>query len=232
MLGLQQQFETADIKLLRLAAVEPGKFSAATLLLIKRSGIRIVRIASYEIDAQTVASLADLDGMTSAGWAWITLYEMVTVSSMAGWLWFRPPLVSYIQTFAEQVSTYSKAHFNLTVSPDMVDLAYSTALYDAIMRYAVAANTVMAKGGELRDAEAVTAAMQDTIFTGARGTPVLLDSNGDRIDSYEVMNYLSGADGPEYKGMTYSVSSTGFELQEYAGGYNFCSRYSSITPTV
>jgi ABC-type branched-subunit amino acid transport system substrate-binding protein len=71
-----------------------------------------------------------------------------------------------------------------------VDLAYSTALYDAVMLYALAATAVMSEGGDLQDGKAMTAAMRATSFEGAAGTRVALDGNGDRIESYEVMSYV------------------------------------------
>jgi hypothetical protein len=48
----------------------------------------------------------------------------------------------------------------------------------------------MSDRGDLQDGEALTAAVRSTSFTGVGGTVVALDSNGDRIDSYEVMNYV------------------------------------------
>ena len=101
-----------------------------------------------------------------------------------------PFLLSIPEEFAKQVSGYSKSHFNLTVSPDSVDLPYSAALYDAIMLYAHATTKMISKGGNLHDGEAVTAAVRSTTFTGVTGTVVALDSNGDRFESYEVMNYV------------------------------------------
>ena len=110
---------------------------------------------------------------------------------MAGWLFFRPFLsFNGMQTFAKQVSDYSKLHFNAIVSPDSVDLTYSAALHDAIMLYAHAATKLMSDRGDLQDGEALTAAVRSTSFTGVGGTVVALDSNGDRIESYEVMNYI------------------------------------------
>ena len=52
----------------------------------------------------------------------------------------------------------------------------------------------MLEGGDLRDGEAVTAAVRNTTIEGVGGTAVALDSNGDRVDTYEVMNYVVGAD--------------------------------------
>ena len=92
--------------------------------------------------------------------------------------------------FVEQVSIYSSTGFNITVDPGSVDLTYSTALYDAIMLYARVATTVLSKGGNLRDGEAVTAAVRSTTFEGVGGSAVSLDSSGDRVESYEMMNYV------------------------------------------
>ena len=36
----------------------------------------------------------------------------------------------------------------------------------------------------------MTAAMQNVSFTGVGGTPVVLNINGDRMESYEVINYV------------------------------------------
>ena len=110
---------------------------------------------------------------------------------MAGWLFFRPFLsFNGMQTFAKQVSDYSKSHFNAIVGPDLVDLTFSAALHDAIMLYAHAATKLISERGDLQDGEALTAALRSTSFTGVSGTVVALDSNGDRIESYEVMNYI------------------------------------------
>ena len=113
---------------------------------------------------------------------------------LLGWLWIRPFLASdAMQVFAKQVSDYSKLHFDITVPPDSVDLAYSVALYDAIMLYAHSATKVMSEGGDLHDGQAVTAAVRNTTIEGVGGTAVALDSNGDPVDSYEVMNYVLDA---------------------------------------
>ena len=49
---------------------------------------------------------------------------------------------------------------------------------------------MLSAGGDLRDGEAVTAAMRNVSFTGVGGEVVALDSNGDRMQSYKVMNYV------------------------------------------
>ena len=144
---------------------------------------------SYTADAQRAALLAQREGMTH-GYAWLVESEKGAVTDMAGWLWFRLFLRSDLEVFAEQVSNYSKSHFGITVRADSVDLASSVALYDAIMLYAYSATRVLLEGGDLRDGEAVTAAVRNTTIEGVGGTSVTLDSNGDRIDSYEVMNFV------------------------------------------
>ena len=95
-----------------------------------------------------------------------------------------------MRAFAKQVSDYSKSHFNISVLPNMVNLEYSAALYDAIMLYAHAATKVLAEGGDLHDGEAVTKAVRSTRFQGVGNSVVALDQHGDRIGSYEVMNYV------------------------------------------
>ena len=52
------------------------------------------------------------------------------------------------------------------------------------MLYAYSAARVLSKGDDLRDGEAVTAAVRNTTIEGVGGTAVALNSNGDRIDSY------------------------------------------------
>ena len=190
-LGLAKQLDAASIKVLKPAAFEQGIFDDATLVEIRRSGFRIVLLLSYDADTQHVASLAHRASISNAGWAWLVLEKIDAVPDMAGWLWFRPFLASEaMQVFAKQVSDYSKSHFNITVRPDSVDLARSAALHDAIMLYAHSATKVLSEGGNQQDGEAVTAAVRNTTIEGVGGTAVVLDRNGDRVDSYEVMNYV------------------------------------------
>ena len=72
-----------------------------------------------------------------------------------------------------------------------MDLSYSIALHDAILLYAHAATKVLSAGGDLSDGAAVTAAVRSTSFVGVGGNVVNLDDHGDRIESYEVMNYVA-----------------------------------------
>jgi hypothetical protein len=187
--GLVKQLEATSIKVLKPAAFEPGDVKDAMLSEIRRSGFRIVFVLSYDADAQTLASLGRRESMTT-GWAWLVSAERTAVPAIAGWLWFRPFLASDMQAFAKQVSDYSMSHFNISVRPDSVDLTYSAALYDAIMLYAYSATKVLSEGGNLHDGFVVTEAVRSTTFTGVGGTVVALDSSGDRVESYEMMNYV------------------------------------------
>ena len=195
-LDLARQLEAARMEVLKPAAFEPDHIEDAMLSEVKRSGFRIVLVLSYGADTNTIASRCDPAGLMN-NWAWLLLsYEGTASADMQFWLYLRPLLTSEaMQAFAAQVSDYSKSHFNITVSADSVDLVYSAALHDAIMLYAHAATRVMSEGGSLRDGEAVTAAVRNTSFAGVGGTVVALDSNGDRIESYEVMNYMPGEGG-------------------------------------
>ena len=149
------------------------------------------------------------------------------------WLYIRPLLPSEgMQVFSQQVSDYTKSGFNISLSADSVDLTNSVALHDAIMLYAYAATKVLSEEGDLSsNSRLVMQAVRSTSFEGVGGK-VALGEHGDRIVSYEVMNYVAGVDSSEHKGMTFKPSTTGFQLQEYEGGYRFCSRYSDVTPTI
>ena len=197
-LGLTKQLQAAKIEVHKSSAFEPGKFNSATLRDIKRSGFRIVTLLAQDNDVIAIASSTDQKGMSSAGYAWIligTVGTEVAFLRMAGWLWLRPLLPSDgMQAFAEEVSYYAKSRFNFTVSADSVDLTYSMALHDAIMLYAHAATKVLSEGGDLHDGRAVTAAVRSTTIKGVGGSVVALDQSGDRNESYEVMNYVKGAD--------------------------------------
>jgi hypothetical protein len=58
------------------------------------------------------------------------------------------------------------------------------------MLYAHAATKVLLEGGDLNNGTAVTEAVRSTTFEGVGGSTVVLDEKGDRIASYEVMNYV------------------------------------------
>ena len=187
-LSLAKQLEAHGNTVLKPVAFEPGSIHDAMLREVRQSGNRIVLVLAFDNDTQAVASQAHQDGM-SAGFAW-GRFGVPSVPALFGWIWIKPFLASEgMQEFAKQVCDYSKLRFSSTVSPDSVDLALSAALHDAIMLYAHAATKVLSEGGELQDGEAVTKAVRSTSLDGVGGT-VMLDSKGDRIESYEVMNYV------------------------------------------
>ena len=189
--GLAKQLVASSIKVIKPKPMEPGDISDGTLSEIRRSGYRIVLVLAYEPVANTLASLAHRDSM-SVGYAWL-IVDSYLGADMQSWLYFRQFLASEaMYSFARQVSDYSQTFFDIAVSPDSVDLVYSAALHDAIMLYAHAATKVLSEGGSLRDGKAVTAAVRSTTFEGVGGTLVALDSNGDGLQSYEVMNYVVG----------------------------------------
>ena len=185
-LGLTKQLTEAGLTVIKPAAFESGTFNEVKATEMRRFGVRVVFVLAWEEDILAIAL-----AIQEAGWAWVQIEKVGPgPQAMRGWLTIVPFLLSIPEEFAKQVSVYSKSHFNLTVSPDSVDLAFSAALYDAIMLYAHATTKMISKGGNLHDGEAVTAAVRSTTFTGVTGTVVALDSNGDRMDSYEVMNYV------------------------------------------
>ena len=200
-LELERKLQAAGIEVLRPAAFEPGSIQHsqhkhATLQEIKRSGIRVVILVAGSGDTNAVSSNAAQKGMTRAGWGWVILEQRHATADMQGWLFLRSFFVSKaMKAFAEQVSDYTKSHFNISVSADSVNLAYSTALYDSVMLYAHAATKVLSEGGDLHDGQAVTEAVRSISFEGVSGSMVALDEHGDRLESYEVMNYVVGADG-------------------------------------
>jgi hypothetical protein len=98
-----------------------------------------------------------------------------------------------MDAFTQSVSEYTQSRFGIDTDADSVDLTYSVALFDAIMLYAHAATRVLSEGGSLNDGEAVVRAVRNTSFVGIGGSRVVLDEYGDRIESYEVMNYVLDA---------------------------------------
>ena len=181
------------ISVLTLAAFEAYKFQPTALTAIRRAGIRVVFLVASSGDTRAVGNT----GITlEGGWAWLIFERRRAVLPMVGWLFIESARLSEgTDTFARQVSDYTKSHFNLTLSPDSVDVTYSVALHAAIMLYAHGVTRVLSEGDDLRDGEAVTAAIRNTSFVGVSGTTVSLDSHGDRIESYEVMNYVLEAGG-------------------------------------
>ena len=195
-LGIYRELRNASIDVHSPALFEPGNFRAATLSEIRHSGHRVVILMALEEDVKTVTLRSAEEGMTN-GWAWLVMSDRLQrTTQLQGWLFPKPLLPSRgMQAFAEQVSKYAASRFNITVDADSVDLTYSAALHDAIMLYAHAATKVLLEGGNLREGQAVTEAVRSTSFKGVGGRAVSLDEQGDRIESYEVMNYVVAADG-------------------------------------
>ena len=197
-LGFVRHLNDAGIEVLKVAAFEPGMLKAETLQYIRRSGIRIIILMAFDSDVRTFAELAGHEEMTQVGWAVVmtrTEIQAPAPSGMLGWLWTRPLVPSEgMHLFAEQVSDYSASSFNITISANDVDIAYSAALFDAIMLYARAATKVLSEGGRVHNGQAVSEAVRSTIFEGAGGL-VALDKNGDLVRSYEVLNYVVDGNG-------------------------------------
>ena len=86
------------------------------------------------------------------------------------------------------------------------------------MLYAHAATKVIAEGGDLQDGQAVTEAVRSTTFEGFGNITVALDQNGNRIESFKVMNYVVGtAGGMESVSVGgYNKSSSGYLAYEQA----------------
>ena len=189
-LKLTRQLKEAGIEVLKPPAFEPGRFSEDALGQIRRSRIRIVLVLAYQADQKAVLSSARRAGMSGAGWAWIAVEDLGSDEELVGWLTMRPLLLSEgMQAFAEQVSEYTGSHFNLSLGPDSVDLVHGVALHDAVLLYAHAATTMLSHA-DIHDGKAVTAAVRSTVFESAVSGRVALDRNGDRNQSYQVMNYV------------------------------------------
>ena len=194
-LGLAKQLQDARIKVHQPATFQPGEFKIGVLSEMKRTGFRIWMLLAFDTDTETVASCAAQEGMDNA-FAWIVPEERSASLPMQGWIFLRPLIPAEgVQAFAEQVSDYTNSHFNFTLAADSVDLTFSIALYEAIMLYAHAATQLLSEGGNLNDGQAVTSKLRSTEFAGVGGKMVALNEQGDRIDVYEVMNYVVGADG-------------------------------------
>ena len=161
---------------------------------IKRSGMRIIIFMAHGEDMKATASSAAQQGMTSAGWGWITMEGSPAWASlqMQGWIDLHSELPSEgMLAFAQQVSNYTKSAFNISISAEMVDLFASVALYTAVMLYANAVTKLDDSLGwyELGGQE-VTNAIQSTTIEGVGNSVVEMDEHGDRVESYEVVNYV------------------------------------------
>ena len=199
-LELTQQLRDARI------TVSTSSFNSGRSLLktsvfskIKLSGFRVIILLSSEGDTKEVATNAFREGMTY-GWAWILMEPTTEIDVMHGWLCLRTHLPSEgMQTFAEQVKDYTKSHFCFTAdhtNTTHLPLHDAVALHDAIMLYAHAVTKLLIEGQNLhRDAQSVTEVVWNTTFMGVGGHVALNPHSGDRIESYDVMNYVKRAGG-------------------------------------
>ena len=71
-----------------------------------------------------------------------------------------------------------------------MDLVQGAALHDAVVLYAHAATKMLSQSADIHDGKAVTAAVRSTVLESAVSGRVALDHNGDRIQAYQVMNYV------------------------------------------
>ena len=161
---------------------------------------------------QSIIGRAHQEKIPLAGMAWISP-EMPGMPSpdMLGWLSI-VRLAPKLDRFTERVAEYGK-NFDMNLTADSVDTSYlaicmracthtnacmyryAPALFDAILLYAHAATRVLSEGGDLADGKAVTAAVRNTSFVGRENSVVALDKQGDRIESYMVLNYILAPDG-------------------------------------
>ena len=114
---------------------------------------------------------------------------------LLGWIFFNValPKQDQLEDFASDVKNLNRIVFNVTTDSKLSAHDEGLlALHDAIMLYAHAVTAMLSQGGDLRDGKEMTAAVRNTTFTGVGGSLVALDSNGDRVESYEVMNYVQG----------------------------------------
>ena len=236
-LEIKRQLKAAGMTVYEQPSFEPNQVKNSTLGQIKREGVRVVIFMAFEEDTHTVASCAKTEKMVS-GWARISMEERAPIVPMIGWLYFRPVLPSKsMQDFAEQVSDYTRTSFNMTIRPESVDLTYSAALHDAVMLYAHAATRMLSEGANLDNGHAVTEAMRTTTFQGVGKSILQLDKNGDRIESYEVMNYLVEPNGRlgsvpvgVYGSSLQQYSATGMSVIWPGGGNQVPAHYVDPTP--
>ena len=143
------------------------------------------------------------DGLITTNWAWLTesklnsKKELEAGYALSGWIYFQAVLPkAELEDFVEKVKIQNSAVFGVTTDAQLSAQDEGLlSLHDAVMLYAHAATRVLSEGGDLQDGQAVTKAVRSTRFEGYGGSVVALDTKGDRIESYEVMNYVLEADG-------------------------------------
>ena len=219
--GLQKQFDDAGGIDVTPYEFKPDEINAK-LSTIKASDIRIVILLADMNQTQTVALQASKKGMNK-GWAWIICLPSDAVPQMHGWLYLRPLLWQDSEEgsgkererrFQQEVRQYTRKEggmpsqndsdlpnianfldFSATddTSADYTSSVYSVALHDAVMLYAHALSSTGVAEAQI-NVTRVAEAVRNTAFHSVSGVKVELDHHADRIESYEVMNYVKGAD--------------------------------------
>ena len=202
-----QLFAAKNIVVAPRLSFSPGHFERTLLDEIRKTGVRVVITVAYSDDVVQIALDAEEQGMTSPGWAWISTdtlpgAELAAHTStrkrakiaLFGWLyiWHAQSKLPGLAQFYQQVKTFGKRQFGLNISS--VD-PYAAQLYDSVYLYAHAATQVLAAGGAVNNGTAIVQAMLNISFEGIEQKTVKLDSNGDAIEPYSVMNYVEQGDG-------------------------------------
>ena len=147
----EKELKAAGITVLKPNPFEAGNFKEPAMReylgkLLKSSGYRIVSLVASSGDTKVVAESAAIEGigMNAEGRAWITFEHRTAIRPLRGWICLTSHILSEgMQAFRKDVSDYTKSKFNVTLSPDSVDVTYSMALYNAVMLYAHAATKVL-----------------------------------------------------------------------------------------
>eukprot|EP00931_Biecheleriopsis_adriatica_P026710 TRINITY_DN16215_c0_g1_i4.p1 TRINITY_DN16215_c0_g1~~TRINITY_DN16215_c0_g1_i4.p1 ORF type:complete len:1118 (-),score=154.06 TRINITY_DN16215_c0_g1_i4:32-3385(-) len=119
---------------------------------------------------------------------------------LASWQEFRPyerPCRGTATTqnrCADHMLPNSFADFNYSITEHTSASLVSALLYDAIMLYAKAAHTVLARGRSLRDIPLVMEAVLNTRISGMTGD-IKLDANGDRMANAAMYMVTENAQG-------------------------------------
>ena len=202
-LGLQNQLIQAGVEVDMPSAFKSNDLKSS-LNKVKRSGVRIVILLASSGDRFKVGLHARQENMLVHNWAWLTVNRLNSKTKqraqhlLQGWVFFRNvrPTGPQLDGFVEEVKTMNRLVFNVTADPDLS--AYDEGLlpmHEAIMLYAHAATKVLAEGGNLHNGLLVTGAIRSTTFVGLGGSSIALDQHGDRIESYEAVNYVIKMDG-------------------------------------
>ena len=202
-------FRSSQINVRYFETFKPGRFQATLLRQIKKAGVLVVIVLAYSDDTAKIALNADSLGMTSVGWSWISSAQVVGAEGMLqfqqrkraklalhGWLFVhrlsaRSDQSVALEQFYEEVKTAANDYFNHNITSVG---GHAANLWDAVYLFAHAATRVIAAGGSVNDGIGLVKEMRNISFQGIEQV-VVLNEDGDRLESYEVMNYVLGADG-------------------------------------